>query len=231
MGLIRFLNVSKSFGTRKVIDNLTLEIDKGDVFGLLGPSGSGKSTLIKILLGMHVPDKGTVFFNDEDITGNSEKLKRIVGLTTQENAFYEKLTVFEKMQYYAGLYGIRPVRHDIMKILDSVKLEHAKDTLAGNISGGMKRRLDFAISLLHDPELLILDEPTTGLDPLLVEQFWHIVSDIRKRGKTILVISHIFSEIQENCNRIGILNKGRMTELKLEKHTDLMKRFKAIVNE
>ncbi len=224
--IIKFHNISKSFGEKKVLSSLNLEIEEGEIFGILGPSGSGKSTLIQVLLGTLKPDHGKVFFMDEDITGQPDKLKKIMGLTTQENAFYEKLTVLENMQYYANLYGVKP---DIRKIASSVKLDSSLNTLASRISGGMKRRLDFAISLLHDPKLLILDEPTTGLDPNLVIQFWEIVRRIRDEGKTVIVISHIFDEIKENCKRAGILYKGDIHTFKIDKHTDMMKKFREVV--
>ncbi|MFH2020411.1 MAG: ABC transporter ATP-binding protein [archaeon] len=231
--LITFSHISKSFGNKRVIDNLDLTIDKGDIFGILGPSGSGKSTLMKILLGKEIPDSGSVEFDRKDITGNSNYLKKITGLTTQDNSFYDKLTVMENMLYYSNLYSLKMNRKQldrhIHSLLDSVKLRSAKDSLAGKLSGGMKRRLDFALSLLHDPQLLVLDEPTTGLDPLLVEEFWKIIRETAKKGKTILVISHIFPEIKANCNKVGILNKGTMKIIEMNHDTDLMKEFEKVV--
>jgi ABC-2 type transport system ATP-binding protein len=229
--LIEFKGITKSFGDKKVLDNLNLTIDKGDIFGILGPSGSGKSTLMKILMGIELPDSGKVIFKGQDISRQPLLLRKITGLTTQENSFYDKLSVRENMGYYANLYSVnrKGLGAHIDSILRSVKLDHSKDTLAGSLSGGMKRRLDFAISLLHDPELLIMDEPTTGLDPILVKQFWHIIKETQKRGKTMLVISHLFHEVKENCSRAGILCKGTITSFNVTENTDVMKEFEKVV--
>ncbi|MBN2368184.1 ABC transporter ATP-binding protein [Candidatus Woesearchaeota archaeon] len=227
--VIEFCDISKSFGKKRVLNKIDLKIYHGDIFGLLGGSGSGKSTLTNILLGICKPDSGKVLFNGVDITGDSYILRKIVGLTTQENSFYDKLTVYENMMYYSNLYRVKKPRKELKKhidsILSSVALSSSKNTLAESLSGGMKRRLDFAISIVHNPELLILDEPTTGLDPLLVKQFWDVVKKVGGEKKTILVISHIFSEIKENCNRVGILSKGVLDTLKVSSATDLMKEF------
>jgi ABC-2 type transport system ATP-binding protein len=233
--LIKFSKISKSFGKNIILNNVNLEINEGDIFAIIGPSGSGKSTLMKILLGSYTPDSGNVFFKNNDITGQSNRLKKIVGLTTQDNSFYEDLTIYENMRYYANLYDMdifkENLKDHIFSILKSVKLFDSKDKLSKNISGGMKRRLDFAISLIHDPELLILDEPTTGLDPILVNEFWEIIRSINKQGKTILVISHIFPEIKQNCNRACILNKGFIKTFDITTNIDLFKKFEQeIVN-
>jgi ABC-2 type transport system ATP-binding protein len=223
--LIEFSDVSLSFGNKNVLDNINLKIHEGDIFGLLGRSGSGKTTLLKMLLGIYRPDSGKILFRDKEIAGDS--LRKIVGLTTQENSFYDKLTVYENMRYYANLYRVKEKKlgQHIKNILKLVGLESAQNTQADRISGGMKRRLDFAISILHDPMLLILDEPTTGLDPIIVKQFWEIVKDVSKKGKTILVISHIFPEIKENCNKACILHKGQALTITINPKTDLYDEF------
>jgi len=156
-------------------------------------------------------------------------LRKIVGLTTQENSFYDKLSVYENMRYYSNLYRVektdKELGEHIKSVLKSVELDNAINMIAENLSGGMKRRLDFAISILHEPELLILDEPTTGLDPILVKQFWEIVRKVSKQGKTIVVISHIFEEIKENCSKACILSKGRSHVINITSKTNLFKEF------
>lgn len=227
--LIRFDGISKSFGKKNVLNNISLTIEEGDIFGLLGRSGSGKSTLLKILLGIYKPDSGKIFFRGKDITNDFSYLRKIVGLTTQENSFYEKLTVYENMRYYANLYKIKKKEKDLRShidaILDSVQLKGSSDALSEKLSGGMKRRLDFAISIIHEPDLLILDEPTTGLDPILVRQFWEIVQSVSRKGKTIVVISHIMPEIRENCNKIGVLDKGSINMVQVIGGMDLYSEF------
>ncbi len=233
MEIIEFQDISKSFGSKKVLDKISIKVNKGDILGIIGPSGSGKSTLMNILVGVLSPDSGKIFFKDKEIKKNSEYLLKVTGLTTQENSFYHKLSVMENMIYYANLYNVRMHKKDlhvhIHKILRSVGLYESRDKLAEHISGGMKRRLDFAISMVHDPELLILDEPTTGLDPRLVDQFWKIIQGVKEQGKTIIVISHIFTELENNCTKAGILYNGNIRMMDVKKSTDLRKEFDKIV--
>ena len=233
MYIIEFKDITKAFGSKKILDNVNLKISKGDVFGIIGPSGSGKSTLMKVLMGIYKPTSGSIYFKEKEVLKDSNFLLKVTGLTTQENSFYYKLTVKENMHYYANLNSVQMNKKDldvhINKILRSVNLYDSKDKLAQNISGGMKRRLDFAISLVHNPELLILDEPTTGLDPKLVDQFWKIIKEVSKEGKTIIVISHIFSELEKNCNKAGILYNGKIKSVTVKRGVDLRKEFDRVV--
>ncbi|MBT3408499.1 ABC transporter ATP-binding protein [archaeon] len=233
MYIIEFKDITKAFGSKKILDNVNLKISKGDIFGIIGPSGSGKSTLMKVLMGIYKPTSGSIYFKEKEVLKDSNFLLKVTGLTTQENSFYYKLTVKENMHYYANLNSVQMNKKDldvhINKILRSVNLYDSKDKLAQNISGGMKRRLDFAISLVHNPELLILDEPTTGLDPKLVDQFWKIIKEVSKEGKTIIVISHIFSELEKNCNKAGILYNGKIKSVTVKRGVDLRKEFDRVV--
>ncbi len=177
VSFIEIKELTKRFGKNKVLSGVSLNLDKGDIMGIVGKSGCGKSTLLKILVGYHSADSGQILFEGNDVTRRSRRIRSLVGYTTQDNSFYEKLTVYENMVYYANLYGFsaEDKKGYLNGILTSVGLHGSKNTLAGDISGGMKRRLDFAISLIHNPHLLILDEPTTGLDFLLIEQFWRAI--------------------------------------------------------
>ena len=225
-------NISKSFGEKKVLTNLSLDIYEGEILGLIGRSGCGKSTLIKILVGYYIPDKGKILLGKKDITRNFNEVKGLVGYTTQENSFYAKLTVYENMIYYADLYDVSKEQRKarINELLKAVKLTSARDTLAEDISGGMKRRLDFAVSLLHNPKLVILDEPTTGLDPILVENFWKIVTDIVKKEKiAVLVSSHLLSEVKTHCTKAGVMSEGRIKSvLTITKDLNLESKFKKL---
>jgi len=222
--LLRFENIYKSFKEKTVIKNLNLTINEGEILALIGRSGCGKSTLMKILIGFHKEDSGKIYYKGKNVSEDINILRKAVGYTTQDNSFYGKLTVYENMQYYSELYGIKHAK--IHEILESVELHTNKNTLAESMSGGMQRRLDFAISLIHDPDILILDEPTTGLDPMLVEQFWEIVKKVRDLGKTIIVSSHIFSELQENCTSAAVMDKGSIVKIiSVKKDKDLYKEF------
>lgn len=229
--LVSLDNITKIFDRKKILDDVSFDINKGDIIGLIGRSGCGKSTLIKVLVGYYKPDRGSIIFNDIDVTKRFNKVKELVGYTTQDNSFYEKLTVYENMSYYANLYNvlIRHRKNRINELLKSVYLESSKNILAENISGGMKRRLDFAISLLHSPQLVIMDEPTAGLDPLLVENFWQIVRYIAYKDKiTVLVSSHQLSEIKNNCTKAAVMSRGKIHIIDITEHTNIEHRFKEL---
>ena len=212
--ILELRNVRKIFGKRSVLDGFSLDIREGEILGIVGPSGCGKSTLFKILLGYYTPTTGEVLYKGKDIRRNLHLLRRAIGYTTQDDSFYSKLTVWENMRYYAGLYSVKKPRGELKEFIDAlleqVELSSAKDRLVENISGGMRRRLNFAISLLHDPDILVLDEPTTGLDPSLVRQFWKVVRRVASTGKTVIITSHIFPEVEEHCDRVAFMKKGKI---------------------
>lgn len=230
--LLSIKKISKKFGVKTVLENLSLDIYEGEILGLIGRSGCGKSTLIKILVGYYTPDSGNVIFKQKDITSNFNEVKEIVGYTTQDNSFYDMLTIYENMKYYANLYNIplRKRKERINGLLKGVNLYSSRDTVAKDISGGMKRRLDFAVSLLHNPKLVILDEPTAGLDPILIENFWKIVTNIAKKRKiAVLVSSHLLSEIEDYCTKAAVMADKKIKKMiRISKRTDLQKEFKKL---
>ena len=207
-----FENISKSFGTKKVIKNLTLSIHHHEIFGIIGKSGAGKSTLLKLLIGFFHVDSGKILFQGKDITNNAAFIKQLVGFCTQENSFYPELTVQENLYYYGRLYGLdnKDLRKREQELLGVVGLGHHKDVVAGDLSGGMKRRLDFAISLVHYPPLLILDEPTTGLDPITEKTIWELIKDLSRQGISIIIISHMLEYVEKYCDTLGFLADGQI---------------------
>lgn len=223
--------VKKAFKGNAVLKDITLEAKGSEIIGLVGKSGCGKSTLLKILVGYYKPDSGEIFLNKEKLSGNVLKLRKLVGYTTQENSFYEKLSVIENMRYYANIYNVKNREKRIKYLLQQVELFKHKDKLAENISGGMKRRLDFAISLVHNPSILILDEPTAGLDPLLIDQFWKIVQTVVFKEKKIAVMaSHILPEIEKYCTKAAVIEKGIVVKVFDKKEMEnLESKFRALV--
>ena len=214
--IISFENITKRFGDNLILNDITFSIEKNELFGIVGRSGSGKSTLLKILAGFYHPASGKVYFNGNNMTKKPAELKKAIGFATQEDAFYHDLSVFENMQYYCRIYGIGGHIDDYIKgLLRSVELEGKENTISKNLSGGMKRRLDIAISLVNDPEIIVMDEPTSNLDPILRKDVWGIIKSIRNLGKTIIVASHNFEEVSTNCSHAGVLFDGgiRMFDL------------------
>jgi ABC-2 type transport system ATP-binding protein len=215
--------IKKYFHINKVIDGISFDVKKGEVFGIIGASGSGKTTLLKLLIGFLPLDSGNVFFNVSttetpnlvNAFNNSDMIKKKFGFAAQYPSFYEKLTVSENLDYFGALYGLgKEARlNNISTLLDLVELSHAKDIVAKNLSGGMKRRLDIACSLIHNPDILILDEPTSDLDLVLSKQIWDLIRKINKKGTTIIVASHDLPEVETICSRIGILANGKIEKV------------------
>lgn len=230
---LSIVGVKKIFGEKTVLEDINFNAKENDIVGLIGKSGCGKSTFLKILVGYHKANSGKIVLNGKDMSKDNISLRKLVGYTTQENSFYEKMTVIENMNYYAKIYSVpKNVRKErIKKILTDVGLYEHGFKLAENISGGMKRRLDFAISLVHDPKILVLDEPTVGLDPFLIDQFWKIVQEIVKNGNKIAIISsHILTELENNCTKVIFMNKGKIIkELDKKDISELDKKFREFI--
>lgn len=232
--LISFQNISKTFKNKPVLLNLNLNIYENEIVALLGKSGCGKSTLLKILIGFYSLDRGQVLYKNENISNNYNKIKNITGFVTQENSFYEKLTIEENLIFFAKLYKVKKynLNYRINYLLKLVKLENSRKILSDKISGGMKRRLEFAISLVHNPELLILDEPLTGLDIQIRDELWEVLKDIKDSGVTVIISTHLLKSAQEHCSRVVILNnKCIESDFQLNPNLDLEAKFLEVIKE
>lgn len=207
---ISIRHVSKQFGKHEVLININLEIEEGEIFGLLGPSGAGKSTLVKELAGLDVPTKGENFIFGERMP--SLKLMNRIGYMAQADALYEDLSANENLQFFASLYGLQGKKQNerIKDVMQLVDLSDHLNKLVSNFSGGMKRRLSLAIALLHEPEMLILDEPTVGIDPVLRKSIWESFYDLNRKGTTIIVTTHVMDEA-DKCDRLGLMRDGTIT--------------------
>jgi lipooligosaccharide transport system ATP-binding protein len=203
-------NLTKRFGESNAVNGISLEIRKGECFGLLGPNGAGKSTFIGMLYGVVQRTTGELRIFGLDPTNQSREIKKRMGVVTQENALDESLTVLENMLIYAAFLGVPKSerRGRIDELLEYMNLSHKKDMRIQTLSGGMKRRLVFVRALLGRPDLLILDEPTTGLDPSVRHLIWGKVKELRERGTTILLTTHYMHEAEVLCDRLVILNQG-----------------------
>jgi len=217
--ILKLENVKKSFNSRTVLDSINLEILEGEIFGIIGSSGSGKTTLLKIMIGFMQPSSGEVVFRNHGdflpVFENLKLAKRTFGFAAQSPSLYEKLTVFENLDYFGCLYGLSKEARlaNINILLDLVELSSARNIIAQNLSGGMQRRLDIACALIQDPKILILDEPTSDLDPMLAKHIWKLIQKINKRGTTIIVASHHLSEIESLCDRISILSSAKIKNI------------------
>lgn len=222
--IIKLENVSKRFGKHLVLSNINLEIESGEVFGIIGASGSGKTTLLNMLIGFLEPEVGDILFKPEQLLDYTKAgtqfrsiysmprtVKKFFGFACQLPSFYTKLTVRENLEYYGRLHGLKKdaLEHNIKNLLAFVELEDAANILAENLSGGMQRRLDIACALVHDPKVLIMDEPTADLDPILMYHIWNLIRKINKKGTTVILSSHNLTKLESLCDRIAILhNKG-----------------------
>jgi len=202
-------DLRKSFGARKVVEGLTLQVAKGEICGFLGANGSGKTTTIRMLCGLLVPDAGAGQCIGFDIIKQAALIRRDVGYMTQKFSFYEDLTVFENLDFVASVYEMKDRPKAIQDIMDSMGLADRRDQLAGELSGGWKQRLALAACVLHQPKLLLLDEPTAGVDALARRQFWDLIHDMAGDGLTVLVSTHYMDEA-ERCKRIVYLASGHI---------------------
>ena len=207
---IEIRNVSRSFGSRKILNEIDLTIRRGELFGLLGPSGSGKTTLVKLIAGLDAPSVGSVLLLGERMP--SRRALGRVGYMAQSDALYSELTGKQNLEFFASLYGLSGARRTerIASVMKLVDLTGHLNKLVSAYSGGMKRRLSLAVSLLHEPELLLLDEPTVGIDPVLRQSIWKELLSLRGRGITIVLTTHVMDEA-DRCDRIGLIREGRLT--------------------
>lgn len=202
--------ITKVFGDCKVLDNITLEVKKGEIFGLLGPSGAGKTTLIKILTGQLKAESGSSVINGLDSRKLTGKDYRSFGIMMDDFGVYERLSCFENLKIFARIYGIG--NDKIHAALEAVGLADAKKTPASNLSKGMRSRLRLARVFMIDPEVLFLDEPTSGLDPATADEIQKMILAEKEKGKTVFLTTHTMSEAEKLCDHISLLNEGHIIE-------------------
>jgi ABC-2 type transport system ATP-binding protein len=199
--------ISKSFGSVQALNNVELSIKKGEMFGLVGPDGAGKTTIIRILCDIYKPDKGKATLLGFDSVKEINKIKNKIGYLSQKFSLYGDLTVDENIEFFADIHGVKNFKNRREELLDFTRLKPFRNRFAEKLSGGMKQKLGLACTLIHEPEIIFLDEPTTGVDPVSRRDFWKILSNLLKSEITILITTPYLDEV-ERCNRVGLLNKG-----------------------
>jgi len=210
--MISVRSVSKSFGRIKALENISFNIEKGEIFGILGPNGAGKSTIVNILNTLVKPDEGDVIIDGVNIKNDGEAIKLIMGVVPQEIALYDELSAYENLMFWGGLYDIpkQELRTIVDKTLGIVDLAGRKDDRIKTFSGGMKRRINIACSLLHNPRILVLDEPTVGVDPQNRNHIFELIERLNNEGMTIIYTTHYLEEAERFCDNISIIDVGRI---------------------
>lgn len=202
-------NLNKSFAGKPVVIDMTLQIKKGQIFGFLGPNGSGKTTFLRMLCGLITPDSGQGMCLGYDIFRSSHAIKKLVGYVPQTFSLYEDLTVKENLDFIARIYEIKNARKSVDAIIDRLLLKPYQSQLTAYLSGGWKQRVSLAAALLHDPKLLLLDEPTAGVDPKARRDFWNEIHQLTSEGISVLVSTHYIDEA-ERCNRLAYMAYGHL---------------------
>lgn len=209
--MIEFCNVTKEYGSFLAVDHFNLEIPKGQFLGLIGPNGAGKTTLIQMFTGLLRPTSGEITINGVPVARENIELKRLIGVVPQHMNLDKELSVEQNMIFAAKLFGVNGKRREdrINYLLDMMGLEEFRSRIARRLSGGMARKLMIARALIHDPQILVLDEPTTGVDLISRRKIWEILEVMRKHGKTILLTSHYIEEVEAFSDKIALIKNGK----------------------
>ncbi|MCL2878378.1 MAG: ABC transporter ATP-binding protein [Acidobacteria bacterium] len=204
----------KTFGAFTAVDQVSLRVEKGEIFGFLGPNGAGKSTTIRILCGLLTPTSGRALVGGIDVAENPEEARRNIGYMSQKFSLYDDLTVEQNIDFYSGMYGIPKSRRDERKryVLEMAGLAERRGAVTGVLSGGWKQRLALGCAILHNPPVLFLDEPTSGVDPIARQTFWALIREMARDGHTIFVSTHYMDEA-EYCYRLALMYRGRVIAL------------------
>jgi ABC-2 type transport system ATP-binding protein len=224
--VIQTRNLTRMFGDFTAVNRISFDVQKGEIFGFLGANGAGKTTAIKMLIGLLSPTSGEGHVAGLDINTESEEIKKIIGYMSQRFSLYDDLTVKENIRFYGGIYGLKSdvLRKKYVEILEKVGLQESLNSLVGSLPLGWKQKLAFSISLLHNPKIVFLDEPTGGVDPLTRRQFWEMIYKASEDGITVFVTTHYMDEA-EYCDRVSIMVDGNIAAL--DTPEELKKSFSA----
>lgn len=211
---VRVKNLVKKFGQFVANDNLTFEVGKGEIFGFLGANGAGKTTAIKILCGLSSPTSGEVNISGFDIYKQREEIKKNIGYMSQKFSLYDDLKIAENIRFYGGIYGLsnKEIKDKTEQYIDELNLEEYRNSFVSELPLGIKQKLAFSVAVMHNPKIVFLDEPTSGVDPITRRQFWNMIYREADRGKTVFVTTHYMDEA-EYCNRVSIMVDGKIEAL------------------
>jgi ABC-2 type transport system ATP-binding protein len=215
MNIIEVKNLTKVYSGKKAVDGISFSVKKGEVFGILGPNGAGKTTTLEMLEALREIDGGEAFIDGINVAEKPYEIRRIIGVQPQSPSFQDKTKLTELLEMFSAAYGEKV---NTKKFLDSVQLLDKKDSFIENLSGGQKQRFSIAAALVHRPKVFFLDEPTTGLDPQARRNLWDLIRDIQKRGTTVILTTHYMDEAELLCDRIAIMDNGRIIKLDTPKN-------------
>lgn len=212
--ILEVKNIEKSFGEKKVVDKLSFKVQKGEILGFLGPNGAGKSTTISMITTILDKDGGQVLFDGKEVESNDKNFKRALGLVPQDIALFNDLTAYENIKFFGSLYGLKgeKLNNRVKETLELVGLYDRKNDYPDSFSGGMKRRLNIACSIVHKPRILIMDEPTVGIDPQSRNNILEVTKGLRDEGTTVIYTSHYMEEVEAICSKLVVVDSGKVIE-------------------
>ena len=214
MKAISVQNLTKRFGSFTAVDDITFDVDKGEIFGFLGANGAGKTTAMRMLCGLSFPTSGRAQVAGYDLFSESEKIKKSIGYMSQRFSLYEDLTIKENIRFYGGIYGLsnEHIKAETQAVASSLQLDDKMNSLVKSLPLGWKQKLSFSVAMVHKPKIVFLDEPTGGVDPITRRDFWTMIYDAAEKGTTVFVTTHYMDEA-EYCNRVSIMVDGRNNAL------------------
>ena len=223
---IKAEQITKIFGDFTAVDHISFEVSKGEIFGFLGANGAGKTTAMRMFCGLSIPSSGNATVAGFDVYKNTEDIKKNIGYMSQKFSLYENLTILENLEFFGGIYGLsnKQIKEKSAELVAKLGLEKEKNKLVSELPLGWKQKLAFSVAIFHEPEIVFLDEPTGGVDPVTRRQFWDLIYDASENGITIFVTTHYMDEA-EYCNRVSIMVDGKIEAL--DTPTNLKKQFGA----
>lgn len=208
--IIEVKNLKKAYGKFKAVNGVSFEVKKGEIFGILGPNGAGKTTTLEMVEGLRKADSGQIKVAGIDVRANPQDVKKVIGVQLQASSFFDYLSLKELIKFFASLYGTKVNPHEV---LSEVELSEKSKSYVKTLSGGQKQRFSIASALVNKPQVLFLDEPTTGLDPQARRHLWDLIESIRDKGMTVVITTHYMDEAEVLCDRVAVMDAGKIIDI------------------